>query len=77
MVLFLLPALEPGLFIAGGQSTALAYLMIVLFDWAYVVQGHYAAILQTSLALLIIPCSMLLTLGRYTYPVTYKQQSHA
>lgn len=123
VVLFLLPALGLGLFIAGGQSAALAYLMIVLFGlgtgieydlmsfliaryfgmrnygsafgtlylmfgigagggpvlfgWAYDVQGHYATILQASVALLIIPGAMLLTLGRYTYPVTHKPQRHA
>jgi len=123
MVLFLLPALGLGLFIAGGQSTALAYLMIVLFGlgtgveydlmsfliaryfgmrnygsaygtlylmfgigagagpvligWAYDVQGHYSTILQVSIALLVIPCAMLLALGRYTFPVTHRQQAHA
>lgn len=123
VALFLLPALGLGLFVAGGQSTAIAYLMIVLFGlgtgieydlmsfliaryfgmrnygsafgalyvmfgigagggpvlfgWVYDVQGHYATILQASIALLIIPCAMLLTLGRYTYPVTHRSQSHA
>lgn len=123
VVLFLLPALGLGLFIAGGQSTALAYVMIVLFGlgtgieydlmsfliaryfgmrnygsaygtlylmfgvgagagpvlfgWAYDIQGHYATILQVSIALLVIPSIMLLTLGRYTYPITHRQGHHA
>ena len=40
----------------------------VLFGWAYDVQGHYSTILVASIAMLVVPALMLLTLGRYAFP---------